>query len=369
MKKTIIWLVVIALATTMALLGMSCKAAAPAETTAAASETTAAATTAAATTAAETTAAATTAAGKVYKIGFACKILSNPWFVYEFNGMKQYAQQVGNVEMIGLDSNLDEEKLLSQIDELIAQKCDAIITSITSATIGPAIAEKCASAKIPLIAIDDAFKDKDGNFVPYVGLPNYEIGVQGGQGLSKLAIQREFFKEGNKVELIGTCSPKAPVQMERVAGFKAAMFDNTPATEANYLFAATDTGMMNEALTSVSATVSAHPDVTHWIAFGLNDDSGVGALKAFEELGVKNYIACGVGGYDLALEELSKGNKNYITVGGYSQIEGYKAVEEIYKFLTEATPLEANIFVAGKVLDLNNYQESSYYKDWAAAKK
>jgi branched-chain amino acid transport system substrate-binding protein len=69
MKKIVVWLVVIALAITISLTGVACKATTAAETTAA--ETTAAETIAAETTAAETTAAATTAvSGETFKVAY-----------------------------------------------------------------------------------------------------------------------------------------------------------------------------------------------------------------------------------------------------------------------------------------------------------
>jgi L-arabinose transport system substrate-binding protein len=376
MKKKLIWLLVVVVIVSMSMfVGIGCKTTTDAETTAAAA-TTAAATTAAATTAAaETTAAAaetTAAAGKSYKIGYACKILTNPWFVAELGGMEKFASEAGNLEIIALDSNLDEERLLEQVDELIGQKVDALIICLTSATLGPSITKKAEAANIPVVAIDDAFNDHYGNPVPYTGMPNFEIGKMGGMALAKLANEKGFFDEGNVAKFMGIASPKSPVQMERIEGYKAALFTSTPMTaDKNFELAASESGFMDDAITVASAIINANPQVTHWIAGGVNDDTGVGALKAFEELGMSkdNYFACGVAGYDIGLEELSKGNTNYITVGAFANIEGYKCAQMVYEYLVNATPMPADTFVAGKVLDVNNYKESVFYDSWMKSKE
>ena len=71
-----------------------------------------------------------------------------------------------------------------------------------------------------------------------------------------------------------------------------------------------------------------------------------------------------LGQYDIALEEFASGNESYITVGTYSNIEGYKAAEMLYEYLENGKPLEQEVFVGGKMLDMNNYKDSSFYPFW-----
>jgi len=333
-----------------------------AETTAA--ETTAAETTAAETTAAETTAAETTASpeGQAYKIGFVCKLLTNGWFVVEVQGMQKFCDEKG-IELIAVDANMDDEKCLALFDELITKGVDAIITSATSMGMGPAIDAKCKAAGIPCITIDDPLKDADGKAFPHVGMPTKEVGITGGEALAQLANERGFFDEGNVVKVLHGIVEKITVCNERADGFKQGLMENTPLKEDSFINVETVDGFMDNAIKGYSAVVGANLDATHWISYGCNDDSAVGAIRVYEELGIEktNYLSCGLGGFNIALEELAKGNDSFITVGLRPDIEGYKACEAVYNFLSEGTPFEENIFVGGDIVTVDNYLDSPLY--------
>jgi len=159
-------------------------------------------------------------------------------------------------------------------------------------------------------------------------------------------------------------SAKLSVLMERTEGYTEAIVKNTPIKDpADIVFVETEDGMMNNALPAVSATISANPDVTNWIATGINDDCGIAAVRSFEELGIDkaNYLSCGLGGYDLALEELDKGNDSFITIGLRPDNEGFMAGELMFNFLTKEEALSELTTVGGTIVDVNNYTESPFW--------
>lgn len=360
MKRVSLWiLVVLTLVALMAVMSISgCKTTTAEETTAA--ETTAAATTAAETTAAETTAAA---AGEELTYGYISKLLTHPWFTAESGGIEKFATENG-IKYISADANMDDERCLELVDDLINQGIDALFICVTSQGIGPAVTEKCEKAGIPVMTIDDTIVDHNGKPVPHVGMPTKDVGVMGGEALSVIANERGFFEEGNVYKLMNVGSAKLSVLMERTEGYTEAVTANTPVKDPDdVIFVETEDGMMNNALPACNATVSANPNVTHWIATGINDDCAIAAIRAFEELGIDkaNYISCGLGGYDLALEELDKGNDSFITVGLRPDNEGYMAGELMYDFLMNGTALPEITYVGGTIVDVNNYKESPFW--------
>ncbi|MHB8279271.1 MAG: substrate-binding domain-containing protein [Candidatus Humimicrobiaceae bacterium] len=366
-KRAKLWQILIAIVVVVFLLFsfsvVGCKKTTAAETTAVA--TTAVETTAAETTVAETTAAETTAAVKL-EFGYVSKLLSHPWFTAESAGIEKFAKEHG-IEYIALDANMDDEKMVSLVDQLITKKVDALMVVVTSMGMGPVITKMVKKAGIPVISIDDPIKDEQGNPVPHVGMDTKGTGIAGGEALAALANERGFFKEGNIVKVLnGDAKKLLAATGPRTEGFNEGLTKNTSLVyPKDFIFVETQDGMMNNALPAFSAVVSANPKVTHWIATGLNDDVAVAALRTFEELGISksNYLSGGIGGYDLALEELSKGNDSFISVGLRADMHGYKAAETLYNFLTKGTKLEDVTYISGTVLTVDNYKESIFWKE------
>jgi ABC-type sugar transport system substrate-binding protein len=353
-------ILVVALVFGLSLAG--CKSTTTTTTVAAETTTTVAAETTTTTVAAETT---TAAAAKTFKFGYISKLLTHPWFTAESAGIEKFCKENG-IEYVSADANMDDEKCLQLVDELITQKIDALMICATSQGIGPAIVEKCTKAGIPVLTIDDTLLDSAGKQLNHVGLPTKEVGIMGGEALAKLAKEMGFFDDAkNVVKVMNLTSPKLSVLMERTEGYTEALKKNTPLTkDSDYILVDTKDGMLNNALPACNAVVSANPKVTHWIATGINDDCGIAAVRTCEELGIAatNYISCGLGGYDLALEELAKGNASFITIGLRPDIEGYTAGEEMYKFLKDGTALKEYIEVGGTMVNVDNYKESPFWK-------
>ncbi len=357
MKKSLIkiLLVVFLVASFTVVANIGCKAVATEQT-------------AAETTAAETTSAAQETTAKEASdltFGYISKLLTHPWFTTESAGLEKFCNENG-IKYISADANMDDEKCLELVDDLINQGIDALFICVTSQGIGPAVTEKCEKAGIPVMTIDDTIVDHNGKPVPHVGMPTKDVGIMGGEALSKLATERGFFNEGNVYKLMNVGSAKLSVLMERTEGYTEAITKNTPIKDPDdIIFVETEDGMMNNALPACNAAVSANPNVTHWIATGINDDCAIAAVRAFEELGIDkaNYLSCGLGGYDLALEELAKGNDSFITVGLRPDNEGYQAGELMYKFLTQGIALPEITYVGGTIVGVNNYKESPFWKE------
>lgn len=359
MKKVLLPLLII-----LMLVTFSYGCAKPVTTTETEAATTAAEETEAQTTAAETT--EETAAAVELKFGYVSKLLSHPWFTVESSGIEKFAKEHG-IEYVALDANMDDEKMVALVDQLITQKVDALMVVVTSMGMGPIITKMAKEAGIPVITIDDPIEDEQGNPVPHVGMDTKGTGIAGGEALAALANERGFFNEGNVVKVLnGDAKKLLAATGPRTEGYNEGLTKNTSLVYPDdFIFVETEDGMMNNALPAFSAVVSAHPEVTHWIATGLNDDCAVAAVRTFEELGISksNYLSGGIGGYDLALEELSKGNDSFISVALRADMHGYKAAEALYNFLTKDTPLEDVTYISGTVITVDNYKESAFWTE------
>ena len=360
MKKTLLWLLVITviLSFVITFSAVGCK-----QEEAAAEEETAEEEAAPAEETAEEEVAEEEAPAMDLTFGYISKLLTHPWFMAESAGIEKFCDENG-IEYIALDANMDDEKCLEMVDQLINQGIDALMICATSQGIGPAIMQKCEDAGIPVVTIDDTLMDQNDMAFPHVGMPTKEVGMTGGEALAAMATERGFFEDGNVVKVGNLTAAKLSVLMERTEGYTEAIAANTPLVDPDdFILVETEDGMMNNALPAANAIISANPDVTHWIFTGINDDCGIAAVRSAEELGVENFISCGLGGYDLALEELAKGNDKFITIGLRPDNEGYAAAEELYMFLTAGTALQETIYVGGTIVNVDNYTESPFWAE------
>lgn len=342
-------------------------AASTAATTAAAkaASTAGAATTAAASKAAASQAgAATAAAGKAtgLKFVYICKQLTHPWFIQEEMGIKKACTELG-IDYVGIDSNNNNEKCLSDIDSAFSMNADGMMICITNQSMGPNLAKRCREEGMPLVTIDDNIVDDTGAPVPHVGMPTEEVGELGGKELAKMANERGFFKDGNVVKVMQINIPTNTVFGPRLDGYKKALMADTPLKDEDFIRvdAADATAEYEGNLKVASPVILAHPEVTHWIITGANDDCALAPMAVLKEQGFNqdNVLGCGLGGYEMSLEQFKNGNKSYIAIVLQPDVEGYKAVYELYENITKKTAMPDNTFVSGSIANSDNYLD--YY--------
>ena len=183
---------------------------------------------------------------------------------------------------------------------------------ITDQAMGPAVTDRLKAAKIPYVTINDNVKQSDGKDAPHVGIDTYGACFKGGEAMGKLAVKRGFFKAGNVVKIMSVDVSFKTFLHERTVGYQDGIIKNSPLKKADCITMDNETGMFEQVLPVAQGIINAHPEVTHWLITGLNDDSAVAPLRALEEAGfdMDNVIACGLGGYSLSVDEFKKGNKN-----------------------------------------------------------
>jgi L-arabinose transport system substrate-binding protein len=138
-----------------------------------------------------------------------------------------------------------------------------------------------------------------------MGISATKIGETVGQ-----AIVDEIKKRGWDMKNVGAIRvsyDQLPTAVDRVEGaisvLKAAGFPAENIYDAPQ--AKTDT---EAALNASTVVLNKHADVKYWIAFGLNDEAVLGAVRATESVGIPaaNVIGVGIGGAESAINEFKK---------------------------------------------------------------
>ncbi len=293
------------------------------------------------------------------KIGFIVKQPEEPWFQDEWKFADQAGKEKGfTVVKIGAE---DGEKVQSAIDNLGAQGVQGFIVCTPDVKLGPGIVAKAAANQLKLMTVDDRLVGADGKpleDVPHMGISATKIGETVGQ-----AIADEIKKRGWDMKNVGAIRvsyDQLPTAVDRVdgaiaaltaAGFPAANIYDAPQAK-------TDT---EAALNAATTVLNKHSDVKYWVAFGLNDEAALGAVRASESVGIPadNVIAIGIGGAESAINEFKKPS----ATGFFGSViispkrHGYETALNMYDWIANDKAPEKLILTSGSLALRGDYEK------------
>ena len=292
------------------------------------------------------------------KIGFIVKQPEEPWFQDEWKFADQAAKEKG-FTLIKIGA-VDGEKLMSAIDNLGAQGAQGFIVCTPDVKLGPGIVAKAAANNLKLMTVDDRLVGAGGKpleDVPHMGISATKIGEAVGQ-----AIVDEMKARGWKPEEVGAIRvsyDQLPTAVDRVEGAISVLKAN--GFKAGNIFdapqAKTDT---EAALNAATVVLNAHPGIKKWVAFGLNDEAVLGAVRASESVGISadNMIGVGIGA-DSAINEFKKADKTGFvgTVIISPKRHGYETAINMYEWVAKNKEPEKLILTAGALAKRGDYQK------------
>lgn len=293
------------------------------------------------------------------KIGFIVKQPEEPWFQDEWKFADQAAQEKGfTLVKIGAE---DGEKLIAAIDNLGAQGAQGFIVCTPDVKLGPGIVAKAAANNLKLMTVDDRLVDAEGKpieDVPHMGISATKIGETVGQ-----AIVDEIKARGwdmSEVGAIRVSYDQLPTAVDRVEGaisvLKAAGFPEANIFDAPQ--AKTDT---EAALNAATVVLNKNAGIKKWVAFGLNDEAVLGAVRAAESVGIPadGMIGVGIGGADSAINEFKKADATGFvgTVIISPKRHGYETAVNMFDWVANGKEPEKLILTAGALAKRDNYPE------------
>ena len=292
------------------------------------------------------------------KIGFLVKQAEEPWFQDEW----RYADQAARDRHFTLIKIAvpDGEKVMNAIDNLAAQGVTGFIICAPDVRLGPAIVAKSKVYGLKLMSVDDRLLDgkgKDIESVPHMGLSAYEIGKQVGQALAAEMQQRDWtFSDVGAIRIAYDQLPTAhdrtqgAVDALLAAGFPQANIIDAPQAK-------TDT---ENAFNAANVAMTAHPQYSHWIAFGLNDEAALGAVRAGEGHGVQadHMIAIGIGGSKAATNEFDKPQATafFGTILISARRHGYETSINMYNWIAQGTAPPPLVLTTGTLMTRANQE-------------
>lgn len=255
---------------------------------------------------------------KSYKFGYTCMDGTNPFFVTIEDEIRKQVEKNGDT-LVAVDPANDVTLQIQQIEDLIAQKVDAIFLNPAEAEgILPAL-DQLKEAGIPIINFDTEVAELD-YAAAYVGSDNYKAGKVCGEDLVKRC------PNGGKIIVLD--SPTMNSIVDRVKGFLDAIegkgFEIVAQQDAK--------GNLEVSMGISEDLLQVHSDVV--AIFGGNDPTALGALAAANAAGIKDCLIYGVDGSPDVKAEIATGGSLMTGTGAQSPVSiADKSVEVMYKLL------------------------------------
>jgi L-arabinose transport system substrate-binding protein len=303
--------------------------------------------------------AATSAFAADVKIGFLVKQPEEPWFQDEWKFADMAAKEKGfTLVKIGAE---DGEKVQSAIDNLGAQGAQGFIICTPDVKLGPGIVAKAAANQLKMMTVDDRLVGADGNplaDVPHMGISASKIGETVGQ-----AIVDEMKKRGWDMKNVGAIRvsyDQLPTAVDRVEGAISVLKANGFPAD-NIFNAPQDKTDTEAALNAATTVINKHADIKYWIAFGLNDEAVLGAVRATESANIPaaNVIGVGIGGADSAINEFKKPSATgfFGTVIISPKRHGYETALDMYDWIANGKEPPKLTLTSGSLALRTDYQD------------
>ncbi|GLS21074.1 L-arabinose-binding periplasmic protein [Labrys miyagiensis] len=309
--------------------------------------------------AALTTTALTAARADDVKLGFVVKQPEEPWFQDEWKFADQAGKEKGfTVVKIGAE---DGEKALAAIDNLGAQGAKGLVICTPDVKLGPALVARAKANNLKLMTVDDQLVDGEGKplaDVPHMGISASKIGEQVGQAIADEAKKRGW--DLKTVGMIHISYDQLPTAKDRVDGATKVL--EAAGLPAANVFDAPQAKTDTESALNASTTVlNAHPDITHWVAAGLNDEAALGAVRASEAVNITpdSMIAVGIGGADSAINEFKKSQPTgfFATVIISPKRHGYETSLNLYDWVVNGKAPPASVQTSGVLAKRDDYHD------------
>jgi len=277
---------------------------------------------------------------KVRTFGFTSMRISNPFFALIEHTIREEVEKNGD-KLISVDPDMDSQKQISQIEELIAKKIDAIfINPVDWEAIKPALVS-LDRANIPVINYDAEVRDMD-LVDAYVGSDNRNAGYICGLDLVK------HFPNGGPIAVLDC--PGMRSLRDRIDGFNDAIAGKgfTVVFLRDAKGNSVDGQRYTEELLRSNTRVIA--------IMGGNDPTALGAFAACRNANRTNILIYGVDGSPLAKAAIAERGQ-FAGSGAQSPISIAKeSVAVAYKILNKQ-PYDKNVPVKTFMINQENIDD------------
>ncbi|GAK60849.1 periplasmic binding protein/LacI transcriptional regulator, putative [Candidatus Vecturithrix granuli] len=257
---------------------------------------------------------------KTYVIAFSQDDMNNDWRASQVNSAKKEAEKYKNVKFIYTDAQGSSMKQVNDIEDLIAQGVDAILTSPREQKPLTPVVAKAYQEGIPIILLD---RRVDGDqYTAWIGPDNVPIAKAAAEYMGK-----QLNGKGKIIHLQGV--PGSTPQIERSDYFIEVLKEKYPDIEivaqqpADFL--------RQKALEVMENLLQAHPDING--LYSESDSMAYGAMLAFKNAGIDMapLVVVGIDYITQAKEMIKAGLMDATFTFDTCGKEGVQALDKLFK--------------------------------------
>ncbi len=286
-----------------------------------------------------------------YKIGFANLSEDIPFAVEVRRGLERAVQEVGNIDLIAADNQLDGQAALHVAERLIAKEVDLVVEFQIDQTVGSVIMNKFQQANIPVIAVDIPMVGAN-----YFGADNYHSGNLAGTALGNWLLKhwdgyfdRLFVLEEHRPGSL----PAARIQGQ-LDGLQDVVGE-IPQARVTYIDSGGTTEIserrMGEALQN-------HPGPAKFAVISFNDDVALGTLLAARKLKREGEVIIVGQGADKEIRPLIRRDDSRIVGSTAFMPEKYgEQLVEMALRILKGKPVPPATYINHTFIDIENIDE------------
>jgi ribose transport system substrate-binding protein len=226
---------------------------------------------------------AETADNEGLRFGFNIPFKSHEWYANTQKGAEMTAAEFG-WELLVTDCNNNQDTQITQLEANLAQQVDGLIFAPVDGKGVMPLIDQAKAQGVPVITHAVVADWQDA----YIGTPDWAAGVELGTKAAQYALDNNL--PTPKCLLVGI--PMIPACIDRSEGYKEGMLALIP----DATFVDVDGGGNKDtAMPAASDALTANPDINN--IMGINDDSALGGMQAYDALGydMDNLVVWGFG--------------------------------------------------------------------------
>ena len=282
-----------------------------------------------------------------YTIGFEPYTLANEYFSAVLDGVKTACEEEG-CELVQYDPQGDPTTQASQISDMIAAGCDAIIYLPYDSSSCRTVLQEMKDNDVVVINIDTVVEEEDYDLVDAViASDNLQLGYLAGQWVA------EHHPDGAKIAIAHLQTAQSCII--NVEGFWKGIEENvddfSKFEEVQVVEGGGDTEVTYSAITDV---LTAHDDID--VIYCINDPSAFGAIQACEDAGLLDQIdVIGKDGAPTGKHNIKEGKEAQSSAQRPTYM-GYEGVKTAIKVL-EGEEIEFNTAIPSYSITAENIDE------------
>jgi len=206
------------------------------------------------------------------RIGYVVNYAMHEWYQNVMKGMRERVAEYG-IQLEIIDANLDMARQIAAAEDLIAKQVDVLIVTPVDQRGAEPILDMAEAAGIPVVIEASAVE----GMKTMVAISDYDAGVKVGEWAGEY-VQEHLDGRANVLDI--TLSALRPTVL-RSMGFADGIRSVIDDVE---IFQVEGQGLKDEAVRVATDALTADPTIN--VIFGINDDSALGGLQAYQAAGL-----------------------------------------------------------------------------------